>query len=172
MKRLIMLPFLLAVAGLSACSMHIPQNAQEFRVGAAESGFAEIETIEVKRPYSTVVSTFKKYTNKCLSMAYQVSSCVNGACSSSVQTYTPTLITTKTATEMHVQLDVSNAHYLGDSEPPKNGMYILVLDAAPQGKKATRIQLYSGKWGYSGIKKAVLGWADGTVKGCPDLSQT
>jgi len=173
MKRLIILMFFSAAAVLSGCSMHHPQNAQEFRTAAVASSMASIETIEVKRPYKKVVKTFKKYTDKCLAKAYEITSCVNGACSTSVQTYTPTLISTRAGTELHLQLDMSNMMNVSTvSEIPENGMYVLVLDAVPVGKKTTKIELYSGKWGYSGIKKAVKGWASGEVKGCPDLTRT
>jgi len=173
MNKSIILILSVAILGLGGCSMHHPQNAQEFRTAAVASSMASIESIEVQRPYKKVVKTFKKYTDKCLAKAYEITSCVNGACSTSVQTYTPTLISTRAGTELHLQLDMSNAVNVSTvSEIPEKGMYVLVLDAVPVDKKTTRIELYSGKWGYTTIKKAVKGWATGEVKGCPDLTAT
>jgi len=169
MKRFIILLLLGVVSGLSGCATHIPQTAQEFREATAESRFATMETVVVKQPYRTVKQTFKKYSDKCLDRAVEVTSCVNNACSTSTREYTPTLLTTKPGFEMYLQLDMSNAISIGANDPPKNGMYILVVDVTPVDKKSTKVDLYSGKWGFSTIKKAVKGWATGKVKGCPDL---
>lgn len=157
---------------LSGCAMHHPQNAEEFRAGVLESSWTEVDSFEVKRPYKQVVSTFDKYTEKCLSKAIETTSCSNYGCNSYVQTYTPTLIANNAKMEMHIQLNMSNMVNISTtSEIPENGIYVLVTDAYPVNKNTTKVDMYQGKMGYATLKKAVKGWATGKVKGCPDLTK-
>lgn len=73
----------------------------------------------------------------------------------------------------HVELDVQEA---GSEKPnpfqhfPKNGDYLLVVDAIPQGPHRTKVTLYHGPWPKP-IFRAVKDWATGESLGCPDLAK-
>jgi hypothetical protein len=171
MKHTFTLISLFMAAFLSGCGT-IPQNAADFRTQVQESSMATVDTFEVKRPYQDVTKTFEKYVGKCLNVSMESTTCYNGGgCSTTVQNYNPTLMIGKSKMQLYVQVEMPNAVMLGSGKMPEKGMYIVVTDAEKVDSKTTKLDIYRGRFGYDTLQKAIRGWANGDIKGCPDLTQ-
>ncbi len=154
---------------LTGCISH-PQTAQEFRVAIPDAFMAEVETIEVNRPFTEVATTFKKKAPQCLDVRIKTVSQSNTSYEVLIAQYHPTVIVGSKKAEIHLQ-----RHYetgvMNVSEEPKNGYYLLVVDAIPITKDKTRIIFYRPSMGFDSLVTAIKGWASGTNLECPDLTQ-
>ncbi len=159
---------------ISGCSFApTPQNAAEFRKVVADGTFgSSLETIEIKRPYYKVARTLKKKSKECLNIKLIKTKCVNRSCTDYHDTYTPTILSKKNKTEIHVQWERDPWNAIGSGEPPAKGMYIGVFDVVPDGKNKTKLTVYGPSIEHlTTVHKAVKHWADGSNLGCPDLTQ-
>ncbi len=173
MKHFGLLTFGLLAFLLAACAM--PQNAKEFRIDMkkSKSRFVKVDSYEVKRPFAEVAKTFQQNGERCLKKTIKTTSSTPSRYGPMVHTsithYTPTVIVTDKRAELHFQ--VRHEGVVNVVKIPEDGLYILVADAFPAGKKKTRVDMYYGTIGDKTLVKAIKGWADGTNKGCPDLTK-
>ncbi len=123
------------------------------------------ESVDVNRPVAEVAATFKAKAAECLS--YKMGSTKKPliGVGSSTHYYgvtKPTVKRSKDKVELYFQ--VSYEHEVGNV--PDGGMYHLVVDAYPHGKK-TRVDIYRRN-NAEVLGEAVKGWASGQSLGCPD----
>lgn len=169
MKHLISISLFCSAVALSGCVSH-PQNAKEFR-SAVQKGamFMTTENYALKRPYSDVVASLKKYSSKCLEVTVASTTPIGGMARTATisQEYHPKLIAGKNQAEFYLQYYAS-AHAV--SKIPEGGYYYLVVDFIKEGKSITRVNYY-GPSGDDPMAKAVKGWASGEIRGCVDLTK-
>jgi hypothetical protein len=177
MKYFGILTFGLLVFLLVSCG-GVAQTADEYRMGLKNAkGFTAryttVDSYEVDRSFTEVSKTFQKNGERCLKKTIKRTSSTPGRYGPEVHTsithYTPTVIVTDKRAELHLQV-----RHEGEVEVvkvPEAGVYLLVADAYPAGKKKTRMEMYYGTVGNEAIIKTIKGWADGTNKGCPDLTK-
>lgn len=155
-------------AVLAGCGT-MPQTPDEFRAMVPKSASGTVESFEVKRPFKEVAETFRKKGPECLHKAVMVTE--RGPQSN--RTYTASYKSTFRAgpqrAELHVQQYIDNVKKVY-AEPP-GGYYVLVADAIPARRNATRIDLYRPKLGNHVLVGAVRSWASGQNLGCPDLTK-
>ena len=173
MKKIAISITALATITLQGCiNVKMPQNGSEYRAAVIKesSSMKIIDKYEVNQPYKTSSPTIGKLATKCLSISVKHTSQdsmgrVNGGF---IAHYTPTFIQGKTHSELHVQRRLEGSMY--KVKQPDDGLYIFVADINAVGAK-THMEVYSAKpWGTS-IVKAIKGWATGSNKGCPDMTQ-
>lgn len=174
MKRLNFTVLIFLGVFSSGCAVKQAMNAEEFRKMAPESMFGKTKTVEVKQPLFKIARAFQAKAPKCLDITLKRSSCVSTgyggtSCSTSLMDYNPTVKVSKQRVELHLQMNMENA--ITFSKIPKGGIYTMVVDAEPISKNKSRLKFYYGSFGADTIVSAVTGWAAGTTKGCPDLTQ-
>src|SRR5574342_1101389 len=99
MNRSHILLVVLSLFGLAGCISH-PQTAEEFRKAVPGAFSATVETFEVDRPFSQVVSTFQKMGPNCLSKTIKTTSQTNTSFQVIVTTYKPTVMVTEKKAEL------------------------------------------------------------------------
>lgn len=166
----ILLPVAAGLLFLSGCVKEHPQTAEEFRKAVPGAFLAEVESYDVDRPYSEVSKSFKSRAPKCLDIRIKTTSQTSTSYQVIVTKYNPTVVVTDQRAELHLQQHHEQG-VLNVTEEPKGGYYLLVADATPVSKNKTHIDIYGPSVGYDTLKKAIKGWADGTTKGCPDMTQ-
>ena len=169
MKYFVLLAYVMGAFLFTGCISH-PQTAQEFRIAVPDAFMAEVETIEVDRPLSEVAEAFKKRAPKCLSVRVKTVSQSSTSYQVLVADYYPTVVIGDKKAELHLQRHYESG-VLNVSEEPKNGYYLLVVDAIAVGKNKTKIVLYRPSVGFDSLITAIKGWASGKNMGCPDLTQ-
>ncbi len=147
-----------------------PLTAQEFRAAVPDAFMAEVETIEVNRPFAEVTKTFKQNAPKCLSVRTKTVSQSSTSYQVIIAQYNPTVITTPQRTELHLQRHFESG-VMAVSEEPQKGYYLLVVDAIPLSKNKTKVVFYRPSMGVDPLINAIKGWASGENLGCPDLTQ-
>lgn len=161
------------VAVMAGCSSApMPQNPDEYRDLISKGIFgAKVETYTVNRPYSAVTKVLQDKTKECLPAQVSGTRCTAGVCKYYKSSYKPTLLKGSKKTELHVQLTIEpdDAIYM-NGRPPKDGTYIIVADAVPDGPKATKMTVYAPTMVYVHMPNAVKHWVNGTNLGCPDFS--
>lgn len=162
---------------LTGCALGpIPKNAKEYRAAILEGGFGtNYESYVVRQPYWKVAKTVKAKTKRCLDQTIKSTTCggiYGGSCNTKTFDYNPRFIKGKKKSELHVQVIMSNSlpSISVGEKPPKNGMYIAVIDFIKKGKNKTKINVYSPSMGFTAIPKAVKHWSNQTNLGCPDFS--
>lgn len=169
MRKIFVLSGLFLVAVLSGCvGGPMPTTAADFRdaVLSGKSMMVEHTSFVVHRPYAAVASSYKKYALKCLNASVGIT---NGINSHTTIIYTPSL----TVGSRHLELSVQY-HPVGTIEiykEPKNGYYMLVVDASALRGRRTKVDIYGPKYGHSTMLKAIHNWATGRNMGCPDLAK-
>lgn len=174
MKKFLILSLFATLLITTGCGA-MPQTPDEFRKAVPGSFSGMSESYEVNKSIGFVKGKFKKYANKCLDKRVTITSTSNTGynnmpmTSRTVIDYKPTLKLKKNSAELHIQQ--TNQSAISPRKMPEGGFYIGVVDATKLKKKKTKIDIYKGKWGNKTMWKAIKGWADGTVKGCPDLTK-
>ncbi len=161
--------YILGALLFTGCISH-PQSAQEFRVAIPNAFMAEVETIEVNRPFSEVAKTFKKKAPKCLDVRVKTVSQSSTSYQVLIAQYHPTVIVGPKKAEIHLQRHYESG-VMNVSEEPKNGYYLLVVDAIPVSKNKTKVVFYRPSMGFDSLITSIKGWASGKNLGCPDLTQ-
>ena len=170
MKQIFLLvTYVLTAFFITGCVKH-PQTAQEFRVAIPDAFMAEVETIEVNRPFDEVAKTFKKKAPKCLDVRIKTVSQSSTSYQVLIAQYHPTVVVSPKKAELHLQRHYESG-VMNVSEEPKNGYYLLVVDAVPISKNKTKIVLYRPSIGFDSLITYIKGWASGKNLGCPDLTQ-
>ena len=169
MKQLLILGLALSTFLFTGCISH-PQTAQEFRVAIPDAFMAEVETIKVDRPFSEVAKTFKKKAPKCLNVRVKTVSQSSTSYQVLIAQYHPTVVVGPKKAEIHLQRHYESG-VMNVSEEPKDGYYLLVVDAIPISKNKTKVVFYRPSMGFDTLITAIKGWASGENLGCPDLTQ-
>ena len=169
MKYFTSLIFSLTIVLFSGCISH-PQSAQEFRVAIPDAFMAEVETITVNRPFAEVAKTFKKKAPKCLDVKIKTVSQSSTSYQVLIAQYNPTVVIGAKKAELHLQRHYESG-VMNVSQEPKDGYYLLVVDAIPISKNKTKIVFYRPSMGFDSLITAIKGWASGDNLGCPDLTQ-
>ena len=167
---------LLVVSIVSACaSRPVPQTANEYRMAVKEGpGGTKLDSYIVKRSYSRTVKLLKEKARQCLKKTVVVRTCGGyGGCNDVDYIYTPKVLTKPKSAELHVQWRMSPEYGANvGGKPPADGMYVVVIDVEPAGKRKTRITAYYTTYSFHVIPDAIKHWLKGTSKGCPDLSKS
>lgn len=130
-----------------------------------------IQKYEVNRPIAQVTATLKDRGENCMHGKVTVSVKDGYGYHSETRVYTPKVVLGKNRTRFTLQMGYERqATVIGGEDPPKDGWYIMVVDAYPSGANKTRVEGYSGS-GDSVKFKAVRNWIEGTNMGCPDMTQ-
>lgn len=170
MKFSVFIVMLSGISLLSGCAGKMPQTANEFRQMAPGATFGGKETFEVNRSVGNVAGTFKKMANKCLSKRVQMVESGYMYHHVVVTKYTPTVKVSKNRAELYLQYEHEQG-VMKVYEMPKNGYFLMVMDATGTGKNKTRIDFYRPSVGHQNIIEALKGWATGKNVGCPDLTK-
>ncbi len=163
MNRSVFIMVSLAVL-VSACA--VPQTPSEYRTAAkAGNALSTYESIDVNRPVADVAATFRAKAAECLS--YRIGSTKKPVIGFGSSTHyygvaKPTVKKSSSKVELYFQVSYENEV----GKVPKDGMYHLVADAYPHGKK-TRVDIYRRN-NAAVLGEAVKGWASGENLGCPD----
>lgn len=149
---------------LTSCAMVMPQNAQEFRDATATAYTIKKEILVVDRSFQAVLEDFKRHYDRCLSVN------VKRVSNTSVifTDYRPTLKVSEKKAELYLQYQ-HRGGVINVLKIPPGGYYALVVDIVAAGKNRTDISMFRPTFGYSALNRAIRGWADGTISGCPDL---
>lgn len=158
------LVLLTALFFLSGCAV---KTAEEFRKGVRIMPFMTLDRFEVERPFKEVTETLRKKAKECLDVRVRLvcTNCIGNSVRYNV--FTPTFIANPDKTELHLQFKDGGAIEIG---APREGFYVLVLDATPVDKKRTRVEIYRSSPDEKFIHKAMRGWVTGDNVGCPDLT--
>lgn len=159
----------LTILLFTGCVSH-PKTAQEFRVAIPDAFMAEVETIEVDRPFSEVAKTFKQKAPKCLDVRIKTVSQSSTSYQVLIAQYHPTVVIGSKKAEIHLQRHYESG-VMNVGEEPENGYYLLVVDAIPISKSKTKVVFYRPSMGFDTLITAIKGWASGNNLGCPDLTQ-
>jgi hypothetical protein len=172
MRKFSVLGLMLALLFISGCALHLPQTAEEFRQVAPGAFMSKVVNFEVNRPLSQVSSSYKKMAPKCLDKRVTSTSTryskYGGQTSTVVVDYKPTVKATKTKAEVHVQQKFVSGVISVQKEPP-GGVYLLVADAVPAGRKKTKVTIYTASV-YKELIKGIENWSNGKHL-CPDLTK-
>ena len=162
-KISIFLTIVLSTLFFSACAP-LAQNPDEFRAQFRDS--TGMKSITVDKSYKKVRAQWLKNANRCLHKRINI---IGGGFGTTYQDYTPKVIEKSGKMVLSVQWHMKDLVTAG-GKAPKDGVYLFVADAIPQGKKKTRIDFYfSPTWDTTdAILKAVTAWSKGR-DGCPVL---
>ena len=158
----------------TGCAMNVklPMTGDEMR----QMSQKPTETYEVNKSYKDVSETVAKKAEQCLNISIKTTTHMsNGAKTISYLHYKPTVKKQNGVLTLELQQshEGGNRIQLGQPKMPEGGMYIVLADVKAAGK-STAVDLYYGKLGfinpYENIVNAVKGWADGSIRGCPDLA--
>ena len=155
---------------LSACSIHHPQSAEEFRQAVPTAFMAGVETFEANRSFKEVSATFQKKAPQCLNIKTESVTQSSTSYHRVVTAYKPSVFISANKAELHLQQHHESG-VTSVSEEPKGGYYLFVVDITPVGKSKSKIDIYGPTMGYDTLIKAFKHWADGTNMGCPDLTR-
>jgi len=156
----------------------MPQTAKEFKAAVPGSTFGKKDSLIVNRGYKDVVDSFKTMSKKCLDktvvtkVARAGGSLFNTPVESMRKSFTPTLLISKTKTELHFQQKVDGgAMMMNMSKTPKKGMYMLVTDILKKPNNKTSVNIYysTAMMGLDNVVRSVKSWAKGKNIQCPNL---
>lgn len=162
--------WVLAAALAAGCAGKMPMTADEFRQMAPGAFMVGVQNFEVKRSLRDVGDTFRRRAPECLNVTIRTTSQSRTSYQVVDTAYKPTVLVRGDKVELHLQQKhlrgVMKVH-----EEPADGHYLFVVDAAPAGARATKVQIIGPSRGYDVIVRAIKAWADGSSTGCPDLTQ-
>ncbi len=153
------------------CAGHMPQTADEFRQELPGAFMGKVEKFDVNRSYTAVGKSFQKMAPKCLDVRIKTTSQSNTSYQVIVTKWNPTVKISDQRAELHIQ-QLHEQGVLNVYEVPKNGYYMMVVDANPIGKNKSQVVMYRSSVGNEALVKAIKGWAAGKNIGCPDLTKT
>lgn len=154
----------------SACSIHHPQSAEEFRKVIPTAFMGGVETFEVNRSFKEVGATFQKKAPQCLNIKTESVTQSSTSYHRVVTAYKPSVFISANKAELHLQQHHESG-VMNVSEEPKGGYYLFVVDATPAGKNKSKVDIYGPTMGYDTLITAFKNWAAGTNLGCPDLTR-
>lgn len=156
---------------LSGCAMTYPQTAQEFRKASENSTFVVIEKYQVNRPFQKIAGILKKKSYKCLRAKTRTTASGYMYHDSYTTYYIPTVKISRARAELHLQVTQKGGNNIKVYKEPPAGYFMLVTDITPVGKRKSKVVLYRSRWGHKPLIRAIKGWIDGTISGCPDLTK-
>ena len=160
-----------------------PKNPNEFRKNFSKKHDSLFKkSYIVKRSHYRVVKSWKARATKCLNKRVRVETeirpvggCLFG-CDKQVHynTYFAKVKRGKKKSVLSVQFEQTGEHVGSNAINPPGGAYFVVVDAIPISKSKTRINEY--RWDLPFTKeeivtKAIMNWASGKSRACPDLSK-
>lgn len=153
----------------------IPETVVD--VAKKHSSFTENDIIEVNQPFAHVSEILKNKSKECFRK--QVSSEVFAGSSGGRQHFltqvtvvTPNVTVSSQKTRLTLQTKIiSGSTELGGTAPP-DGWYYMVVDAYPEGRQKTRVEMYYQKTAssYYVAYPAVKSWVTGKNMSCPDFA--
>lgn len=155
---------------LAGCGT-VPQTPEILVKNVKEDGmFSEKDVFEVKRPIAQIEEVFRKKAPECLQQNITSTWRQNGMLRREVRAYTPKVTANKQRVRLTLQTKViEGSIQLGDLPP--DGVYMMVADAYPVGKSATRVESYIQWPDQRAAFAAIKHWATGTNMGCPDMTK-
>jgi len=157
----------LFVVGCASPTIH--KTAREFR---ADTSTHSIDTYVVNRPYRDVVRTYKKMTPRCLNVTIAHHTTNVKYADNGTYRYTSRVRSYKNRTEIATQkFQLGLEEYAKRGEIPKNGIYVLMVEAEPVSSNKTKITIRIRNWMYppSEFVTAIKGWSSGEYIGCPSF---
>lgn len=152
----------------AGCAIGVPQTRDEFVTMYKSGGmFCNAEHITVNRPAKAVVADVKEFSQKCLNV--RVTNPANYAMreTGGSTTFHPKVETVRAnTTALSVQEEYNDGAMSG---APKGGIYTLVAEISPAGKKTTQLDLYYVAM--SKIAGQLKQWAEGDKRSCPSLTR-
>lgn len=156
---------------MSGCAVTNALTASDFRNASVNSSLVVIERYQVKRSFRTVAHKVRSKANKCLRVRIKSRTRGHMQASSREVAYIPTFKMTRAHAELHVQMSFISGNVIVPGKVAPKGSFLLVADIAPKGKRYSSVVLYRPKLGHKHMTRAVKGWIDGTISGCPDLTR-
>lgn len=171
MKKLASISILSFIMSLSACiEIKHPQTASEFRKAVPGAFMSNVESYVVSQPFNKVAGKFKKLAKPCLDVTVRSESRTHMSYQVIVTNYTPTVRIRKNKAELHLQHKHEKG-VMNVSKQPEKGYYLMLFDAAPAGKRKTKITYYGPSSGFDHIRNSVKDWAVGKSNSCPDMTK-
>lgn len=166
---------------LSSCVTQHPQNAKEFRLGAAKAWTAVVERYTENRSFTKIANAIQGNANKCLSRrvrsvssTYSVGPKAHGGGFMQHQVveidYKPTVVREKGRISLHIQQEHVRG-VINVTKKPNGGYYMFVVDVTPTAGDKSNVTIYRTRLGFKNITRAIKGWISGSIKGCPDLTK-
>lgn len=153
----------------AGCAIGVPQTRDEFVTMYKSAGiFGNAEHITVNRPVKAVVADVKEFSQKCLNVRVTNSANYQLKEAGGSTTYHPKIETArKDVTTLSVQEEYNDRALSG---APKGGLFTLVAEMSPAGKKKTQLDIYYPA--LSKITDQLKQWADGDKRSCPTLTRS
>ncbi len=162
---------LVAIATLGGCETTVtpPMTAGEFRESARQDG-RTFEEFTADRAFNDVVYSFKKMVPQCVGFLPAPDRRDRRAGGEEAETEAwadggARVSASGDNMELYIQRKIQNP----TGKTPKDGLYLLVVDAHPAGPTQTKFEVYYRE----SLKDAVTvlrGWASGESFYCPDRS--
>ena len=159
----------IAILALASCAQW-PQTAQETREYIAHSTMGKIQSLEVNRSYREVARSFQTKAPECLNLTVRTTEHGGGSASNVVETFRANVLVTEARAEVHLQ-DHMRGNVIIPGKEPEGGFYVVIADAVPLPGNRTKVDIYSASRAFDVVAKAIAGWAEGSVTGCPDLTK-
>jgi hypothetical protein len=154
---------------LSGCATNIgaPQSSGEFVKMMKEGGlFRNAEKVSVNSPAKSVVADLTAFADKCLKVRTFRAGNYATRESASSTTYHPKIVKgRKSATALVVQEQYNDRD---DSGAPTGGIFTLVAEVNPSGKKTTDVDIYY-LTGRGMIVDPLKEWMEGNKGHCPSF---
>jgi len=167
-KSLVGLILALLIAGCATPTIH--KTAREFK---ADGSTHSVDTFTVNRPYRAVAQTYAKMTPRCLNITVKHSTTNAKYGSNVTYRYTSSVKRSSNKTQLTVQKFTVGMHeaYVRTGEVPRDGIYVLMVEATPASNNTTKITMYSRNWVYppTAFINAIKGWSSGKYIGCPSF---
>jgi hypothetical protein len=152
----------------AGCAIGVPQTRDEFVTMYKSGGiFSNAEHITVNRPMKAVVADVREFSQKCLNVRVTDSANYQLKEAGGSTTYHPKIETIRNnTTALSVQEEYNDQALSG---APKGGLFTLVAEISPAGKKKTQLDIYYPALGK--IADPLKQWADGDKRFCPSLKR-
>lgn len=151
----------------------IPETVVD--VAKKHASFTENDIIEVNQPYVHVSEILKNKAKECLRK--QVSSEAYAGRQhflTQVTVITPNVTVGSQKTRLTLQSRIISGSTEIGGTPPPDGWYYMVVDAYPEGRQKTRVEMYYQKTAssYYVAYPAVKSWVTGENMNCPDFANS
>jgi hypothetical protein len=159
------IPVLSVLTALSAGCVTAPQTRAEFvKVVRAGTRYSKYEVIPVTRSLNDITERLRKRADECLSKTIERTANV-GYVEHSSSTYVPSMEKLGERSEFTLRVQ----HRPRGVGSPPDGVFLLAVDMASEGKRATKAELFSPTIGFTHIGDAVRSWLKGENAPCPEL---
>lgn len=170
MQRRTALAGLALLGALTGC-VQFPQTPQETREYIRGSSMGKTQRLEVRRAYAQVVRAIRTKAQECLNASVRATEHGGGSASVVRSTYRPTVVGDDQHLELYLQMQ-ERGNVIIPGKEPEGGFYVVIADATPVSAGVTRVEIYAASRRFDVVTKAIAGWADGTITGCPDMTAT